>query len=264
MIASNILSVTEELILVQDEPGLDLALPHTFRQPPKPIPFTRGRSPIPHLVRQALEARRQDDPPGFGAAYGELVVEFQPALKWAWSCWDYLLTTEGCRFVPRDLGERRYHRSEYRAVLEPDFSRLVHKTFKECLAAYDPAVHGPSFIGHLRQALWPAVLAHYRQLDQPEDPRQRRLTGLSYLRCVPYQFLNDYHHELVHHVVRALPAGERKTVEQYHLRFQTPDAAGIALQLSPEEFGMRKDRALQRLKRRSVLAYHLLRQIERY
>lgn len=254
----------DRLVLVQEEPALDLALPRVFRRPAPPAAFTRGRIPVAALVQRAREAHQAGAAPQFGEACGELFIECQPALQWAAACWDYLLSTEGCRFMPREMGERRYHRSNYRAVTEPDYARLVHRTFKDRLLAYVPAEHGHSFTGYLRQSFWPALRDQYRQLNQPVDARHRTLTPLSYLRCTPYQFLNEYHEGLVREVLRALAAADRRVLERYYLQFFTTEAAGEATGLTPPLFETARAVALRRLRGRSALAYHLLRQIERY
>jgi len=262
MIATGLLTAPDA-VLIQDEPALDLALPRVFHQPPKPA-FTRDQAPVDPLVRRALEVRDLEATAAWGEAYGELAAAFQPALRWATSCWEYLLSTEGCRFVPRTMGEKRYCRGDYRALTEIDFPRLVHRVFKQCLLDYLPATHGPSFAVYLRQTLWPSVLAGYRRLEQPADHRQRTLTPWSYLRCTPYQFLNEYHDGLVHATISTLPRLERRAIESYYLRFYTDEAAGRALRLDPATFHAHKARALRRLRSRARLPYHLLLQIERY
>ena len=264
MLGSAFLTETDGAVLIQEEPALDLALPHLFRRPAPPLAFARGRAPVTKLVRRALEAHGDGAMPQFGEAYGELLVEFQPALGWAVSCWDYLLSTEGCRFVPREMGERRYHRSDYRAVTEPDYARLVQRAFKQRLLAYRPVEDGGSFAGYLRQSFWPALREDYRQLNQPIDARHRTLTPLSYLRCTPYQFLNEYHETLVREALRGLATADRRVLERYYLQFFTREAASEALGVAPTDFEQAQETALRRLRGRSTLAYHLLRQIERY
>ncbi len=253
----------DDLRLVQHEPPLELDRPQCFRQPPAP-PFLREHAALAPLVRRALAAREAAQAPAFGAAYGELVAAFRPGLDWAIACWDYLLSTEGCRFVPRDLSEKRCCRGDYRAVTERDFPRFVHRIFKQQLLAYAPAAHGPSFADHVRRTLWPAVAEGYRCLDQPSDPRQRRLTTLSYLRCTPYVFLNDYHDTLVRDAVNGLSAEDRAVIQHYHFRFHTPEATETALEWSTGEGETGVRAALARLRGRAELAYYLLRQIERY
>ena len=254
---------SDRVTLVQEEPALDLAMPRVSRQPPRPR-FTRGRVPVAPLVRTALTARRDDTRATWGEAYGMLLVEYHPALQWAFSCWDYLLSTEGCRFVPRDLGERRYHRSDYRAATDQEFARLVPRGFKACLLAYQPTPRGPAFTPYLHRAFWPAVRDQYRQLDRPDDARQRTLTALSYLRCTPYRFLNEYHDELVRTALQALPHAERQVLAQYHLHFYTEEATSAMLDLEILPLRELLAHALHRLRQREPLAYHLLRQIERY
>lgn len=253
----------ESPVLVQEEPPLDLSIPQVFTQPRRPD-FGRNRLEIGPIVNRALEAHRTGKLSEFGMACGELYVEFQPGLDWAVSCWEYLLSTQGCRFLRREMGERRYHRSDYRPMLERDFPVLVRSAFKDCLVRYDAHTHGPNFTIYLRQALWPALIEQYQSLENPDDPLQRKLTGLSYLRCIPYQFLNDYHHELVYGALRGLPPNERRVIDLYFLQFQTDAAVIAGLEITTELLDLRRRSALEKLRRQTVLAYHLLLQIERY
>lgn len=254
----------DELRLIQDEPALKLDRPQVFQQPPAPRFFAKSRASLSPLVRRALAARDAGDTPAFGAAYGELVVAFRPGLDWAISCWDYLLSTEDCRFVPRDLSEKRYCRGDYRALTDRDFPRFVHRVFKQHLLNYRPGEHDPSLHGHLRRTFWQSVLGTYRRLEQPADARQRTLTALSYLRCTPYRFLNEHHESMVRVTIHALPMEDRLPIERYHLRFYTQDAAAAELGLSSEAFEGRLQRALASVRGRDLLSYYLLRQIERY
>ncbi len=264
MLATLLEHEDDPLVLVQDEPALHLAMPQVFRPPRPPVAFARPRVPVDRLARRAVEATQREDAATFGETYGELTSALQPMLQWAAASWDYLLSTEGCRFLPRPIGERRYHRSDYRAVAEPDYARLIHRTFKDRLLTYVPAEHGRSFTGYLRQSFWPTVREHYRQLNHPMDVRHRTLTPLSYLRCTPYQFLNEYHEGLVHEALRALTATDRRVLERYYLQFFTTEASGEAVGLPLPLFETAQATALRRLRGHSALAYHLLRQIERY
>jgi hypothetical protein len=185
------------------------------------------------------------------------------------ACWDYLLTTEGVRFLPR-LGEQRaYVRGDYRAFTDRDYSRLTHRIFRACVLDYigQPTVEiaqRPSLAAWLRERFWPRVVEAYRELNRPFDPQQRDLTPYSYLRCVPYQFLSPFHHGLVYEAVGRLPEPEQRVIDAYFLRFFTLDATAARLADLPSACEERLRRGLTRLLVQERLVYCLLRQIERY
>ncbi len=254
-----------ELVQVQEEPALEIALPQVFSQPPL---VTLQRDKLPHI--ELLVARlhqMQMDSHGtasLGQDYQALVTEFQPLFAWATACWDYLLSTEGCRFVARHGDERLYSRGDYRAVTDRDYSRLVHRIFRMCVFAFAQTPVDQTLASYLRTHFWDAVAGAYRTLDEPLDPRQRKLTAYSYLRCVPYQFLNRYHHELVHGIVQKLPREEQRALNLYFLQFFTLDAAAHTMELSLDAADDLLRRGLFPLLCDDRLVYCLLRQIERY
>jgi len=251
-------------VYVQDEPALELALPQVFTQP-ELITLQRGR--LPHVEALVAKiARRQIDQPGapLGPEYQELVNEFQPFFTWSIACWDYLLSTEGCRFVPRG-GEHRYGiRGDYRVVTDKDYSRMVHALFRTSVFEFAQQPEAPLLAAWLRERFWPRILESYRQLEQPADPRQRTLTAYSYLRCIPYKFLNDFHHQLVHETIADLPERERQAIAAYFLHFYTDAASAQQLACSLEEFLAFLRQGLVKLLINDRLVYCLLRQIERY
>ena len=252
------------ILRVQDEPALEIALPQVFTQPPLAI-LQRGKlANVEALVAQ-LQRRLQAEPDGaLGLDYQLLVAEFQPLFAWTTACWDYLLSTEGCRFIPRQGESRLGIRGDYRAVTHQEYSRMVHAIFREVVFEFARQPAAPSLGQWLRERLWPLILDAYRKLENPPDPRQRILTAYSYLRCVPYQFLNDFHHELVHTTLLRLPAPEQRAVEAYFLRFSTEAASAEALGCSMEELQTTLRQALVKLLIHGRLVYCLLRQIERY
>lgn len=249
----------------EEAPPLELDRPRVFQQPRIPR-FCRGDAPLPRLVARAQRDLERADTSAFGQVYGELLAEFQPAIQWALSCWEFLLSTEGCRFLPRSVHEKLYCRGDYRVFTEADFHRSVHKAFKECLLNYfqlqRPQSETLSF--YLKRNFWPTILKTYQTLEQPPDPRERRLTGYSYLRCIPYQFLNSYHHDRVWSVVEQLPVSERQLVELYYLRFYKEEAVLVTLQISQHAFQRRRAKALRAVASADPLARALLTQIERY
>ena len=116
----------------------------------------------------------------------------------------------------------------------------------------------------LRERFWTLILDAYRRLDRPVDPRQRVLTPYSYLRCVPYQFLNEFHHDLVYTAVKRLPSLEWQAVDAYFLHFYTETASATALDCPVETSLSLLRQALVKLLIQDRLVYCLLRQIERY
>jgi hypothetical protein len=104
----------------------------------------------------------------------------------------------------------------------------------------------------------------YRHLAYPPDRRQRVLTPYSYLRCVPYQFLNRYHHELVYTTARRLPSLEWRALDAYFLHFFTESASAESLSCSEETLRRLLHQGLLKLLITHRLVYYLLRQIERY
>ncbi|MBI3088568.1 MAG: hypothetical protein HYY91_06790 [Candidatus Omnitrophica bacterium] len=269
-----LLDVAEDFEAVQDEPALEIALPQVFTQPAL---TTLRRGKLRHveaLIEQLAAAHAPSDgrPTGqaghngapLGPDYQLLVNEFQPLFAWATACWDYLLSTEGCRFLLRNGAEKLCSRGDYRAVTDTDYSRLVHRVFRQCVLDFPLAAAGQSFTGYLRAQFWEAVLETYRRLEDPPDPRQRTLTPYSYLRCSPYQFLNAFHHELVHRTIRRLPPQELGAVDRYFLQFYTLPAAAEAMAAAPEAVEELLRRALLALLVSDRLVYCLLRQIERY
>src|SRR3990167_7873859 len=133
MLSLGLEPVQDKDILVQEEPALEIALPQVFDQPPLGV-LQRGKLANVEMAVAKIFRNHQTNPKlGLGTDYQELVNEFQPLFTWAIACWDFLLSTEGCRFVPRN-GEQRYGvRGDYRAFTDKDFSRLIHSLFRVCV-----------------------------------------------------------------------------------------------------------------------------------
>ncbi|MCM8811615.1 MAG: hypothetical protein NC910_01005 [Candidatus Omnitrophica bacterium] len=257
--------LTDEIsAAVQEEtPALDIAMPRVFRRPSLP-PLPKQRKRIAALARRALLCRRQADEPGFGTAYGELVHLFQPMIQWGLSCWEYLLSMQGCRFIPRSPDEKRYCRGDYKVFGEKEFHSLVHKCFKSCLLEFPAHVEVRLFGNYIRQQLWPTILRSYQSMEEPPDGRQRLLTPYSYLRCIPYRFLNEFHHHRVTRVVQMLPPKQRQVIDLYYLRFYKVEAALEEIRISRLTFRRRQLGALRAIAGKDYLSYILLTQIERY
>lgn len=251
-------------IYVQDEPALEIALPQVFVQP-ELTALVRGKLPRVEALAAELFRRHQADPETpLGPDYQELVTEFQPLFAWAIACWDYLLSTEGCRFLPRNGKQRFGVRGDYYAVTDKEYSRLVHRIFRDCVFAFTRQSDVTSLALWLRERFWPAVVDAYQHLKDPPDPRQRTLTPYSYLRCVPYQFLNEYHDDLVYATTQRLPTMEWRAIDAYFLHFFTEPASADTLGASEEGFIACLRQGLTRLLINDRLVYCLLRQIERY
>ena len=250
--------------LQQEEPALEIALPQIFEQPPLKI-LQRGKlSNIEALVASIHRSHTNNPEAPLGRDYQELVNEFQPLFAWTSACWDYLLSTHGCRFVARNTHQKLGVRGDYRAVTEKDYSRLVHGLFRQGVLEFAQQPEEPSLSQWLRTHLWTQILEAYRRMDQPSDPRQRVLTPYSYLRCVPYRFLNDFHEELVHATVRQLPEKICRALDVYFLQFHTESASSQVIGCSLEECRDRLRQGLLSLLLDHRLVYCLLRQIERY
>lgn len=253
-----------DTIYVQDEPALDLALPQVFDQPVLTA-LQRGRlTNVEALVAQIFRRLQRQPQAAWGSDYQELVTEFQPLFSWATACWDYLLSTEGCRFIPRTHKQQAGARGDYCAVTDKDYSRLVHQIFRTCVLEFAQQPAMPFLSQWLRERFWPLIVEAYRRLDQPLDPRQRTLTAYSYLRCIPYQFLNEFHQELVYTAVKRLPDIERRAVDAYFLHFLTEPAAAETLGCPVAAYQETLRQGLVRLLVHQRLVYCLLRQIERY
>lgn len=252
-------------VLVQEEPELELAIPQIFDQP-ELTTLQRGRLPnVEAWVAKLYGAFQAHPERGLGPDYQELVIDFRPLFDWAIASWDYLLSTEGCRFIPRN-GEHKPNsiRGDYRAVTDTDYSRLVHGVFRSCVLSFAQQPDAPSLPQWIRGRFWPLVRDTYCRLETPPDPNQRILTPYSYLRCIPYQFLNDFHHELVWNTVGALPDRQRAAITTYFGHFCTEAATATILTCSVPECLDLLRKGLTRLLIKDRLVYCLLRQIERY
>ncbi len=254
----------QRLVYVQDEPALEIALPQVFDQPALTT-LQRGKlANVEALAAHIARRQRANPDTPLGPDYQELVMEFQPLFAWAIACWDYLLSTEGCRFVARGSTNHYGIRGDYRVVTDKDYSRIVHGIFRRCVLEFDQEPMVPTLSQWLRERLWPLGLETYRQLEHPPDARQRLLTPYSYLRCVPYQFLNDIHQELVYTTTRRLSEREYRAIEAYFFHFYTEQATAAALNYTLEELTTLLRQSLTKLLIRHRLVYCLLRQIERY
>ena len=250
----------EGLVAAEPAPAL---LPGVYR-PPQRAAVRRGSADVDALSRHWTRAWLRQDAARLAAARQGLEQEFTPLIQWALASWDFLLTTEGCRFLLRKPGEKWGARGDYRACEPPDYHRLVIHCFRELLQRFAAGSSELPLIAYLANTLWPTILATYQSLSQPPDARQRALTAYSYLRCVPYQFLNRYHHTLVQRIVGTLASTERRVIELYYLHFFTEAAVAATASLHPATAHAYKLRALRRIAQANSLSCALLLQIERY
>ena len=264
------MDVSIEELNVQEEPALEIALPQVFTQPELGS-LRRGKLPhVEWLVAQLYQTHAaalntgEPIPGGLGPSYQALVQEFQPLFTWGIAYWDFLLSTEGCRFVARTSDERRSVRGDYRAFTDRDYSRLLHHIFRHCAFAFAHDPTESSLAGYLRARFWPDVVSTYDKLNEPVDQTQRKLTSYSYLRCIPYQFLNSVHQILVADALAPLPREERQALEWYFLHFQTLSSTAQLMSAAEDTVEALLHRGLITLLTRDRLAYCLLRQIERY
>lgn len=260
------LSLAEDVQLetqvIEEEPALEIALPQVFEQPPLTTVQRYKLANVEWLVAKLARTHVEGQP--LGSDYQALVNEFQPLLAWAVACWDFALSTEGCRFLLRKGDEKMLCRGDFRAVTWQDFSRMAHRMFRECVFDYAREMPDASLASYLRAHFWERVIRAYRELESPPDPRQRHLTAYSYLRCVPYQFLNPYHQGLVSATVDRLSGEDRQAVTHYFFNFFTLDAAAQTLGSSLDAVEAALKRSLVSLLIDQRLVYCLLRQIERY
>lgn len=256
--------VIEELnnLIVQEIPP-ELEFPKVFIQPKLGV-CHRGRSNVPHLLKRIKESGKKRDGESFTRAYNELVIEFRPLLKWAYSCWDYLLTTQGIRYLSRREGEKLYCHGDYRAFTDKDFQRLIYKVFKECAITYAERSNGKNFPFYLKKNFWNKISDEYKKLENPPNPKQRKLTQYSYLRCVPYEFLNSYHQEIVNITLKKLKKEERELIELYFLNFLKEEEIVKEKNISLKEFYSLKEKILHKISLINPLVCALLLQIERY
>jgi DNA-directed RNA polymerase specialized sigma24 family protein len=262
-----LLPATTEVL--DEPPALELTMPQVFKQPPL---TTICRGALKNLEWRVAQLYQEavahpaglERPLVFGQNFQAIVNEFQPLFAWGGACWDYLLTIEGCRFIRRVEHERSFYRGDYRAVTDKDYQRLLHRVFRQCVLDFVRSPDHQLLSSYLRAHFWNAAVAAYRRLELPDDPRQRRLTAYSYLRCVPYQFFNPSHQDLVARTLEDLPRAERRILRDYFLHFQTIRATAEATQLSDQAVHTLLYRGLVSLVNRQRLTYCLLRQIERY
>ncbi len=244
--------------VLEDSP---IAMPQVYDQP-KLVQVCQGR--LRHTEAVIAQILRNSYHGVKGAEMQQLSNEFAPLIQWAQSCWDYLLTVKGCRFVPRHSSDRLAIRGDYRAFLEKDFHKLINRVFQEQVLFFAQNPHLEDFHFWIRTQLWSKVVEEYCLLSKPQDDRQRHLTGYSYLRCVPYNFLNPLHNSIVNKALSKLPADEATCIRFYFMHFFTLEALAKNTGKAPQKLHMLLVSGLTHLWTDNPLAYSLIRQIERY
>jgi hypothetical protein len=101
-------------------------------------------------------------------------------------------------------------------------------------------------------------------LENPPDPNQRKLTAYSYLRCVPYEFLNHYHQETADSVLDRLTPEEKEIAELHFINFFKEEEILGRKNLISEDFSKLKEELLTKIYLLNPLVHALLLQIERY
>lgn len=246
--------------LVFKEPGLDIELPRVFILP-KPSLNKVNTPKAREALRKVQEAHIECDREAFAFWYDRAAAILFPITNWLISCWDYLLTVEGPRFTERTESERAYLRGDYRVVRVNDYQKLVFREFKRFCLEHEPGAFTPQKTAH---ELLRTVRRAYADLEKPRDYNQRNLTAYSYLRCVPYAFLNKYHENRVKQTIQKLPREERITVELYFLHFYSPESCARKAKTSLQSINRSLERGLTKLARKDFLSYRLLLQIARY
>lgn len=250
---------TVKKILV--EPKIDYQMPHVYKQP-KLNKLQKGKlHNIENNIIQARKYFKLEKGKKFSNFYNKLTAEYQPLINWAIKCWDYLLTKLGCRFFPRPPADMPFYRGDYKAFRKDEFRSLVYTTFKLSTLKYYP-LDGNPFSIWLKNNFWKKVFQNYDSLKYPPDKKQRKLTSYSYLRCVPYNFLNDYHQKKVNSILDFLSPIKKSIIYLYYLKFYKDEIIkkekGIA-----HPYQIRKD-ILGEIANLDYLVYALLLQIERY
>lgn len=260
-----ILDLTKQTnyIVAVEEPDVELDFPRVYEQPLPPA-IECDSDDMEALVKKVQKFQASNDKEKFGQAYNQLVKKFQPLITWAISCWHYLLTTEGCRFLLRSPSQKNFFRGDYRAFIEADFQKFVYSAFKKIALKYNRGLRHERFSTYVQEGFWNRILKGYRRLQIPQDRRQRQLTGYSYLRCSPYLFLNSYHQNRVDSIVGMLPKTEQRLIELYFLRFFTENAIAKVKRITISAFRRRKKKAMMHILKKDRLVYVLLLQIERY
>lgn len=247
-----------QLILEEKPPELDY-IPVFYQ--PKLRKLKATNLDIKPLIKWAKICYQRKDMEEFAKVYNQILQEYKPLIDWAFSCWDYLLTTQGYRYLPRKGTDKYFCHGDYKIFGQREYKKLLNRCFKELFLNYQP---DGNFTGYLRYNYWNKVVEAYNELRKPKSEKERLLTDLSYLRCIPYRFLNRYHQERVNNTLNLLDPLEKKVVYLYFLKFYTEEAVCQETNLDAAEMNSVKEKALNKLQTKDKICYALLKQIERY
>lgn len=250
----------EILIKLEEKLPEELEFSPVFSQP-KLKKVREGKYKPESLIKWAKYCLKRNDREEFNRVYNELLQEYKPLLEWAYACWDYLLTTQGFRYLPRKGLQKYFCHGDYRALTIRDYKKLVNKCFKELVLTYSP---NGSLTKYLKARLWNKVVREYDKLKYPQNAKERLLTNYSYLRCIPYKFFNRYHQKRVEEALSKLDADELEIIDLYFFHFYREEVCAGEKKISLEDFLKLKEKILQKLKDIDLLSYALLKQIERY
>ena len=213
------------------------------------------------LIKWAFICRRKNDAEEFGKTYNTLVQEYKPLLDWAFLSWDYLVTTQGIRYLHRGGREKYFCHGDYQAFTPRHYKKLLYRCFKELLFNYSLE---ENFTTYLRKNFWDKVVREYDILRIPKNKKERLLTEYSYLRCVPYKFFNSFHENKVRASLNILNKIELQVKELYFLKFYSEKACAQEMNVEINDIFIIKNQALNKIKFYDLLSYSLLKQIERY
>jgi len=247
-----------QLILEEKPPELDY-IPVFYQPRLKKLKNTN--LDVKPLIKWAKICYSRKDMEEFTKVYNHILQEYKPLIDWAFTCWDYLITTQGFRYLPRKGTDRYFCHGDYRAFGQREYKKLLNRCFKKLFLEYQ--LNG-NFTGYLRSNYWNKVVQEYNELRKPKSEKERLLTDFSYLRCVPYKFLNRHHQKRVHHTLNILEPLERKIIYLYFFKFYTEEAICEEINLTIVEITALRERALDKLQNEDKISYALLKQIERY
>ncbi len=125
-------------------------------------------SNIDTLTKWTLLCYERSDKEEFGKNYNILLQEYKPIIDWAFLSWDYLLSTQGFRYLRRLGLDLYYSHGDYRAFTQSDYKKLLNRCFKNLLLTYTP---NGSFTEYLRTNFFKSVIKEYRRLRYPKDAK---------------------------------------------------------------------------------------------
>jgi len=154
-----------------------------------------------------------------------------------------------------------FHRGDYRIFKKDDFKSLVYKTFNLCIIKHYPLAKIGLTVW-IKKNFWSKISKNYNRLKYPKDIGQRQLTSYSYLRCIPYKFLNNFHQRKVDKILNTLEKEEKEIITFYYLEFRKDKAIKEKRGISdPLKI---RTRTLSKISKKDYLVFALLEQIERY